>query len=487
MTLIRHNARIILFLFTLFVGGFSITYLRGAEQTGSRPNFLFIIADDCTFRDIGCYGGQAITPNIDALAQQGMRFTQCFQQAPMCSPTRHAIYTGIYPVKSGAYPNHTFVKDGTKSIAHYLKPLGYRVHLSGKTHIGPKSSFPFEYSGKKNPDFKAIDQLLTESSRDGTPFCLFACSNEPHGPWNKGDASQYDSSTISLPSFFVDTKETRENMVDYLAEITYFDGQVGELLTLLDKHGIAENTMVMVVSEQGSSFPFGKWTCYDTGLQSACIVRWPGQVKAGSVTDAMVEYVDIAPTFINAAGGAPKAGIDGVSFVPVLKGEMHAHKRFVFGEMTTRGINKGSPYFGIRSVRSEKYKYILNFTPEVAFQNACTASTIFKSWRKKALAGDNEAAEKISRYENRPAEEFYAIQEDPYEWHNLANDPRYAMQKAELKQELSHWMEECGDRGQQTEIEALDHQGRARKSKKLTKKRETNRCRLLGVTMSACF
>ncbi|MDG1991726.1 MAG: sulfatase, partial [Pirellulales bacterium] len=320
------------------------------EQTDSSPNFLFVIADDCTFRDIGCCGGQAITPNSDVLAKQGMRFTQCFQQAPMCSPTQHTIYTGIYPVKSGAYPNHTFVKDGTKSVAHYLEPLGYRVHLSGKTHINPKSSFPFECSGKKNPDFKAIDQLLTESSRDGTPFCLFACSNEPHGPWNKGDSSQYDSSTITLPPYFVDTKETRENMVDYLAEITYFDGQVGELLTLLDKHGIVENTMVVVVSEQGSSFPFGKWTCYDTGLQSACIVRWPGQVKAGSVTDAMVEYVDIAPTFINAAGGAPKAGIDGVSFVPVLKGEMHAHKRFVFGEMTTRGINKGSPYFGIRSV-----------------------------------------------------------------------------------------------------------------------------------------
>jgi uncharacterized sulfatase len=263
----------------------------------------------------------------------------------------------------------------------------------------------------------------------------------------------------------VDTKETRENMVDYLAEITYFDGQVGELLTLLDKHGIAENTMVVVVSEQGSSFPFGKWTCYDTGLQSACVVRWPGQVKAGSVTDAMVEYVDIAPTFINAAGGTPKAGIDGVSFLPVLNGETHAHKRFVFGEMTTRGINKGSPYFGIRSVRSEKHKYILNFTPDVTFQNACTTSTIFKSWRKKALAGDNEAAEKISRYENRPAEEFYAIQEDPYEWHNLANDPRYAMQKAELKQELSRWMEECGDQGQQTELEALEHQGRSRQSK----------------------
>ena len=475
MTLIRHEARIGLSLFTLFLGGFTITHLRGAEQTESMPNVLFVIADDCTFRDIGCYGGQALTPNIDSLAQQGMRFTHCFQQAPMCSPTRHAIYTGIYPVKSGAYPNHTFVKDGTKSIAHYLKPLGYRVHLSGKTHIGPKSSFPFEYSGKRNPDFKAIDQLLIESSRDGTPFCIFACSNEPHGPWNKGDASQYDSSTITLPPYFVDTKETRENMVDYLAEITYFDGQVGELLTLLDKHGIAGNTMVVVVSEQGSSFPFGKWTCYDTGLQSACIVRWPGQVKAGSVTDAMVEYVDIAPTFINAAGGTPEAAIDGRSFVPVLTGETDTHKRFVFGEMTTRGINKGSPYFGIRSVRSEEYKYIVNFTPEVTFQNACTTSIIFNSWRKKALAGDNEAAEKISRYENRPAEEFYAIQEDPYEWHNLANNPNYAMQKAKLKQELLSWMEECGDKGQQTELEALEHQGRKRQSKDTVRVEKTGK------------
>ncbi len=470
MTLIRHRARIVLSLFIFFAGGFFITQLRGGEQMDSRPNFLFVIADDCTFRDIGCYGGQAITPNMDSLAQQGMRFTQCFQQAPMCSPTRHAIYTGIYPVKSGAYPNHTFVKDGTKSIAHYLEPLGYRIHLSGKTHINPKSSFPFEYSGKKNPDLRAIDQLLTESTRDGTPFCLFACSNEPHGPWNKGDASQYDSSTITLPPYFVDTKETRENMVDYLAEVTYFDGQVGELLTLLDKHGIAGNTMVVVVSEQGSSFPFGKWTCYDTGLQSACIVRWPGQVKAGSVTDAMVEYVDIAPTFIDAAGGSLEAALDGRSFVPVLTGETDTHKRFVFGEMTTRGINKGSPFFGIRSIRSEKYKYIVNFTPDVTFQNACTNSTIFKSWRQKAVDGDATAAEKINRYQNRPAEEFYAITEDPYEWHNLANDPQCAEHKAELKQELSRWMESCGDRGQQTELEALEHQGRARKSDKNHKK-----------------
>jgi uncharacterized sulfatase len=272
----------------------------------TRPNLLFIIADDCTFRDIGCYGGQAHTPNIDRLAEQGMRFTQSFQAAPMCSPTRHCIYTGLYPVKSGAYPNHTFAKDGTKSIVHYLKPLGYRVALSEKTHIAPKAVFPFEYSGKKNPDFAAVEKLFADCSEASKPFCLFACSNEPHSPWNKGDASRYEKDTVKLPPYFVDTEETRSNFVDYLAEITYFDGQVGRCLELLNKYKLAENTLVIVTSEQGSSFPFAKWTCYDSGLQNALIARWPGRIKPGSVSDAMIEYVDITPTFVDAAGGKPE-------------------------------------------------------------------------------------------------------------------------------------------------------------------------------------
>ena len=118
----------------LLASGLMATSLAQAGPTPT-PNLVFIIADDRTFRDIGCYGGQARTPHIDGLAKEGMRFTRCFQTAPMCSPTRHNIYTGLYPVKSGAYPNHTFAKDGTKSIVHYLKPLGYRVALSGKKHI----------------------------------------------------------------------------------------------------------------------------------------------------------------------------------------------------------------------------------------------------------------------------------------------------------------------------------------------------------------
>jgi uncharacterized sulfatase len=447
----------------LFADGGSVSADEPAANRAVGPNLVFIIADDCTFRDLGCYGGQAHTPHIDSLAEQGMRFTQCFQAAPMCSPTRHNIYTGLYPVKSGAYPNHTFVKAGTKSVAHYLKAAGYRVALSGKTHVNPRQSFPFEYSAKgNNPDIQAIDRLMAESQSTGTPFCLFACSNEPHTPWNKGDPSRYKADDVILPPYFVDTAETREAMTRYLAEITYYDDQVGQILGLLDRHAVADNTLVMVVSEQGSSFPFAKWTCYDSGLQSACIVRWPGQVQPGSVSDAMIEYVDILPTFLEVAGADPIAGLDGRSFVPVLRGQTNRHKDYVYGIMTTVGINDGSPHFGIRSVRSGRYKYIWNFTPEIEFRNACTTSPEFRSWEAAAKNGNADAIDKVRRYRHRPPEELYDISGDPLEWNNLADDPELQSVKSDLRARLLAWMEECGDRGQQTELEARQHQVRRR-------------------------
>ena len=360
-----------------------------ARADTEQPNLVFIIADDCTFRDIGCYGGQAHTPNIDRLATEGMKFEKCFQSAPMCSPTRHNIYTGLYPVHSGAYPNHTFANEGTKSIAHYLKPLGYRVALSGKTHIGPRATFPFEYSGvKNNPDMAAIDNLMDESVESKSPFCLFACSNEPHSPWNKGDASRYPPGDIKLPPYIVDTPVLREAFSRYLAEITYYDDQVGQIMQLLDKHDLRNTTLVMVVSEQGNAFPFGKWTCYGNGLQSAMVVRWPGKVAEGSSTDALVEYTDVAATFIEAAGGKANGALDGKSFVDVLTGKTSQHREFTYGEMTTRGIINGSDAFAIRTVRDAKYRLIWNLHHETKFTNACTKSDYFRSMEAKADGGD---------------------------------------------------------------------------------------------------
>ncbi len=409
----------------------------GSQVCGNeQPNFLFVIADDCTYWDLECYGGQARTPHLNRLCTEGLKFTQCFQAAPMCSPTRHCLYTGIYPVKSGAYPNHTFVKKGTQSIAHYLHAAGYRVALSGKRHINPPASFPFEYSGKKNPDFDAIDRLLAECSSAAAPFCVFACSNEPHTPWNKGDASAYPPLELKLPPFFVDTPLTRENYSKYLAEITYYDWQVGQLLELLRKHDVASNTLVIVVSEQGNSFPFAKWTCYEMGLQSAMIVRWPGKVQAATMTDAMVEYVDVVPTLLAAAGAAAPAGLEGKSFLRVLTGEAKKHKDFVYGMQTTRGIINGAPSYGVRSVRSNGYRYILNLTPEVEFRNAVFRNPWWKSWEEQARAGDAHAQAMVARYVKRPAEELYDVRRDPLNQTNLAEKPELAAVRAELRQQL---------------------------------------------------
>ncbi|MEQ9408516.1 MAG: sulfatase [Fuerstiella sp.] len=456
--------------------------LIGTAAAADRPNLVFMIADDCTYLDMQVYGGQAKTPNLVKLASEGLQFTRCFQTAPMCSPTRHNIYTGIYPVKSGAWPNHTCVYPGTKSIAHYLQQAGYRVALSGKTHIAPRESFPFEYDsdfrtadpGAAAP-YPAIDKLVAESTAAGTPFCLFACSNEPHTPWNKGNPEAYPPESLKLPPSWVDTSETRRQYSRYLAEITYFDAQCGALLQLLRRHNVADNTLVMVVSEQGSSFPFAKWTCFELGLASGMIVRWPGRVQPGTQTAALVEYCDVAPTFLEAAGLDCPETMEGRSFLPVLLGQKTEHKKYTFGIHTTRGIINGSDVFGIRSCGTKTHRYIRNLHPEVTFTNAVTRTDrseegIWGSWMAQAAEGDQHAVAMTRKYQHRPDEELYDVVNDPHCLQNLADDPKLAPVMAELSAELDAWMTSQGDHGRETE--AIAHTRKAGYQKKQGKKKK---------------
>ncbi len=439
---------------------FVVMLVATCGYAATKPNLVLIIADDCTYRDMEVYGGQARTPHLNKLAETGLKFTRCFQAAPMCSPTRHSLYTGLYPVKSGAYPNHTQAYNWVKSIAHYLQDAGYRTHLSGKTHIGPKSVFPFEYSGANNPDLAVVGKFFQECAQADKPFLLIAASNEPHTPWNKGDASKYPPAQLELPPVLVDAPDTRQGFSRYLAEITYFDSQVGEVLKMLDQHKLADNTLVMVLSEQGNSFPFAKWTCYDAGLASGCVVRWPGKVKAGSVSDALIEYVDVVPTFLDAVGVARPDILDGRSFLPVLMGATNEHKQYVFGLQTTRGINRGADYFGIRSVRNDRYRYIWNFTPEMTFANAASEHPTFKTWERMAADGDATAKRLVNDYLHRPGEELYDCDTDPWNRTNLIGDPKLAAVKQQLRAELDAWMKQQGDAGQATEMKALERMPR---------------------------
>ena len=425
----------------------------------SAPNIVFLLADDCTYWDIGCYGSSdAITPNIDKLAAEGMKFTKFYQAAPMCSPTRHNLYTGIYPVRTGAYPNHTFVYPGTKTIIDYLEPLGYRVALSGKRHIAPEEIFRFEYLGNgNNLDFRKVDNFISNASNNNEPFCLFLCSNEPHSPWNLGNPEKYNPDSIILPPFMVDTKETRKDFIRYLAEIEYLDSQVGEALDLLARHGAVNNTVFIFSSEQGNSFPFAKWTCYDAGLHTAFIVKYPAVVKPGAISEVLADYTDVVPTLIDIAGGNIPKYIDGKSLLPILKGKPFKHKKYSFGLQTSRGIHSGPEQFAIRSVRDGKHSLIINLNHDKIFTNNITEreNEFWLSWKKEALT-DSFAKQQVTAYQHRPPVELFDISADPFNMNNLADDPRYSKTRKKLQWALEKWMDYCGDNGIETEIKAKE-------------------------------
>lgn len=441
-----------------------------------KPNIMLIIGDDMTWRDCEPYDNKEVhTPNVTRLARQGMCFDAMFTSTAMCAPSRQQLYTGLYPVRNGAYPNHSKVYDGVKSLPHHLKALGYRVGLIGKTHFGPPESFPFEIVGKPKADIDtsqldAIREFVNREKKQ--PYCLIVCSHQPHVAWDKGDTSAYNADKLTVPPYLVDCPETRQAMVKYYAEISYLDWQLGECLKLVDNSEQADNTTVIFTSEQGVQLPFGKWTCYDTGLKTAFIVRWPGRVAPNSRVGAMTQYVDVVPTLIEIAGGNPliidtgrpdahgKTGFDGRSFLKVLLGRTDKHRNYVYGAQTTRGIINGSACYPIRSVRSRQHKYIWNPNHQAVFYNVISTNStdLLQTWKEIGKNNPTVAA-RARFYQQRPEEELYDLEEDPYELENLADDPAYAKIKNRFKRELELWMQQQSDEGIATELRAIERQG----------------------------
>lgn len=438
-----------------------VTLSAQNKSKNVRPNILFIMADDLTRWDVGCYGSKdSKTPTIDSLASTGMKFNKCYQASPMCSPTRHNILTGMYPVRTGAYPNHTYAQPGTKSVVHYLKPLGYRVALSGKRHILPKEVFPFEYldgDGKKerDPEMNKVEEFFQKVKKNEENFCLFMNFTSPHSPWNKGDNSLFNKDSIKLPLYLADLPETREKFSNYLAEINYLDGQVNQTMNLLKKYNFDNNTLVIFCTEQGNSFPFAKWTLYNAGVGSGLIVNWPGEIEPGTESDALVEFSDILPTMIDAGGGEPVEGLDGFSLLPVLFQKKDRHKDYTYSLQTTRTIYSGAEYYPSRGISDGQYRLILNLAPQMKFSNTVTErDSYFAEWRKSG----NPVHRKLAwDYEYRPPIELYDDIKDPYNLDNLADKKVHEEIIVRLRSKLEDWMSYCGDLGLPTEFAAREH------------------------------
>jgi uncharacterized sulfatase len=431
-------------------------------QAAEQPNVLIIMADDCTHNDLPLYGGQnAKTPHIDKLASQGLTFNRAYLAEAMCQPCRAELFSGQYPMRNGCAWNHSASRPTVTSMPQHLGPLGYRVGLCGKVHVAPKKAFPFEMvdgfdrNCVRNPtrahDLAGIWEFMTRD--EGKPFCLVIALVEPHVPWVMGDASQYPVKKIKLPPNLADTQRTREDYGKYLAEITYMDGQVGEILATLEKSGQAGETLVLFTSEQGSQFPGCKWTNWDTGIHTALIARWPGRIGEGQRTDAVVQYADVLPTLIGLAGGdSSKHVYDGSSFAGVLFGEHANHRAYAYG--IHNNIPEG-PRYPIRTVTDGEWRYIRNLLPDELYiekhlmgmrgngelNNPYWATWVRESW-------NNPHTYRVTkRYMHRPAEQLYHTAMDPYEMTNLAADPAHAAIKAKLSEELDKWMKAQGDPG----------------------------------------
>ena len=429
--------------------------------SANRPNFLIILADDCTYNDLPLYGGKnAKTPHIDRLASEGLVFNKAYVSSSMCQPCRAELYSGLYPMKNGCAWNHSGCRPEITGMPQRLGKLGYRVGLAGKTHIRPAAVFPFEKidgfdpNCVRNPtqehDLNPIRDFMGKKEED-EPFCLVVALTEPHVPWVMGDASQYPVKKLELPPNIADTQRTREDFSKYLAEITYMDGQVGEILDTLSSTGKDGDTLVFFSSEQGSQFPGCKWTTWDTGLHTALVARWSGNIKAGMRTDALVQYADLLPTLLDLAKGNP-TGMDGSSFAGVLTGKEKEHRKYVYG--MHNNYPEGPPY-PTRTISDGIHRLILNLTSDEIYiekhlmglkGNAVLNNPYWATWVRDSWAKP-EIYQLVKRYQSRPPTALYHTVQDRYEMNNLASDPEFDSIKIKLHRELKKWMKEQEDPG----------------------------------------
>ncbi len=427
-----------------------------AGAAADHPHIVLMFGDDLTWHDIGPYGASDVrTPNLDRLATESLKFDRAYSASPTCTPSRSAMFTGLYPVRNGAHANHSLVKEGVRSLPHYLKDVGYRVVIAGKTHIGPREQFPFEYLEGSNvmPDGKkellwtdlgveAIDKLLADHDK-GRPLCLIVAAHSPHTIWPENDA--YDAKAITLPPYQVDTPRTRQARVRYYTDVTQLDKEVGQIDASLNRHGYADSTMFLFTSDQGAQFPFSKWNLYDAGIKVPLLVRWPGKTKVGAATDAMVSLIDLLPTFLEAAGAAPPVELDGRSFVGVLTGKTDVAREELYASHTGDKAMNQAP---MRAIRRGKYKYIANLRPDLLYTTHVTKAqgpeSYWSSWVNRAKT-DPKAAALVARYEHRKPEELYDLETDPFELNDLAADPAHAATLAELRERVNRWRVEQGE------------------------------------------
>jgi arylsulfatase A-like enzyme len=428
-----------------------------SRANAAPPNIVWILGDDLG-PQLGCYGDPLVkTPNIDRLASEGARFTNAHTTAPVCSASRSAMITGYYQTTTGTHNHRSHRSDGYKlpdGIVPFTDLLRqasyYTVNLKTADGLGVgKTDFNF------NIDHPVYDGKDWSERKKDQPFFAIVNFMEPHrgGAWPQSRkqipaAEHVDPAKVKLPPYYPDTPLARDDWANYLDAVQLMDRKVGRVLKRIADEGIADNTIVFFLGDNGRCHVRDKQWLYDGGTHIPLIVRWPGHFKAGEVRDDLLVAIDFTATTLKLAGVTPPAGMHGHVFL----GEGAAAPRpFI----VTARDRCDETEDRIRCVRTKEFSYIRNFFPERPY----TQPNAYKERQYPVLqelkdlnkAGKLTPEQTLFMAAKRPTDELYDLKADPHEVHNLAGDPKYEAKRKEMATILDNWIKETNDQGEKPE------------------------------------
>lgn len=422
--------------------------LRGDPK--ERPNILWILAEDIS-TELSCYGHPAgQTPNLDKLAQQGVRYTNAFTTAPSCAPSRSAMITGVYQTRIGAHDQRmrdkwSEIKNRTLPepylpITDYLRRAGYFTALG----CGYSRKTDFNFNTQNEP-FEGRDWTQRKSAQ---PFfgqiTLPVTHRGKH--WrqiNEKVNNPVDPARVELPPYYPDQPICRQDWATYLNTIQMMDSQVGDILKRLKEEGLADNTVVIFTGDNGRCHVRGKCWLYDPGIRVPMIIRWPGRLGPASVCDDLISAIDISATVLKIAGIEPPKYMDGRVFL----GKNIRKRRYIFAARDR--IDEAVDC--IRCVRSRRYKYVRNYMPEKSrtqkFAYIEAHRPMLRVMKDLYARGELTSEQALFMEPRKPDEELFDLQSDPHELHNLAHSPDHQNVLNELRAALQQRIKETGDTG----------------------------------------
>jgi arylsulfatase A-like enzyme len=443
-----------------------------AAETGSRPNILFILAEDIG-KHLGCYGEPLVqTPNLDRLAARGVRYTNAFTTAPVCSASRSAIMTGMYQTTIGAHNHRTWqwnkrpLPPGVRTITDYFREAGYfTANLApgpGKAKKSAALGVPgiTGASGTGKTDFNFLtdgppfDGFDWNQRKSGQPFFAQISINESHkGPgWTyarskDSPVGHVDAARVKLPPYTPDHPIAREEYANYLDAIQLMDHFVGEVLARLEADGLAGNTVVVFIGDNGQCLFRSKQFLYDGGISIPLIIAWPDRRRAGTTDDQMISAIDLSAALLGLAGVKPGPVFQGRDFLA--PGATPRPHIFAARDRMDESVDR------MRAVRTPQWKYIRNYYPATPYmQHNAYKEKQYPTWNLvKQLAAEGKLTPEAALFAapTKPIEELFDLGTDPWEVRNLAGDPKHAAKLRELRALVDAWVVESGDKGDRME------------------------------------